>query len=123
MIAWYLWVNAALYGVFAVLCSLRVAATARSLGYTQLNASGMSEYVTVYGGLQFGLAVFFAWAAYRPELQRVGLLLAVCLYMPIVVFRWLSVMRHWPVERMTLAVGALEATLLAVALGLWFKVR
>jgi hypothetical protein len=116
----YLWLNAVLYAVFAALCSLRVTGTSRALGYASLNPSGVSEYLTVYGGLQVGLAVFFAVSAYRPELQRGGLLLALSLYAPIVVFRWASVLKQWPVERLTLGVGVLETALLVCAVGLWF---
>ena len=123
MTAAYLWLNAVLYVVFAVMCSLRVASTSRAIGYTQLSASGVSEYLTVYGGLQAGLAIFFAFTACRPELHRTGLLFALALYAPIVLFRWISVARQWPVERMTLGVGTLEAVLLIVAVALWFHRR
>lgn len=119
MTPFYLWVNAALYAVFAAWCALKVEGTSRSLGYTSLNASGYSEYLTVYGGLQIGLAVFFAWTAWRPELQRTGLVLAIALYAPIVLMRWGSIARHWPVDMMTVVVGGLETTLLAAALLLW----
>lgn len=123
LIAIYLWANAALYALFAVWCALRLDATSQSLGYSSLNSSGRSEYLTVYAGLQLGLAVFFAWTASRPELQRAGLTLALAMYAAIVVFRWSSVLRYWPVERLTLVVGVLETILLSAAIVLWFLQR
>ena len=81
----------------------------------------MSEYLTVYGGLQFGLAAIFAWVAMRQDLHQAGLMLAVMLYVPIVLFRWASVVRLWPVVRMTLGVGIMEAALLVAALLLWWR--
>lgn len=119
MTTWYLWLNAFLFAVFAVFCALRVTSTSGALGYTALNRSGISEYLTVYGGLQIGLAIFFAFSAYYPELRHGGLLLAHVLYVPIVLFRWASVLAQWPVGRMTLGVGALETALLACAISLW----
>lgn len=119
----YLWFNAVLYVVFALMCSWNVTTTSRAIGFTQLSPSGVSEYVTVYGGLQLGLGLFFAFTAYRPELHRTGLVLALSLYVPIVLFRCISMMRNWPVERMTLGVSALEAAMLIIALALWLQRR
>jgi len=121
MTAAYLWLNAALYALFGVLCAVNPRGTAKSLGYTLPTSSGLSEYLTVYGGLQFGLAAFFACVAMRDDLHHAGLVLAVALYVPIVLFRWISVTRLWPVERMTLYVGLLEASLLVMALLLWWR--
>ena len=115
----YLWLNAVLYALSAAWCSLRWAATSRSLGYLALDAGGRSEYLTVYGGLQLGLALCFAWTALRPELHRTGLLLALALYLPIVLFRLSTVIGGWPVPRTTLAVAGLELVLLATAALLW----
>lgn len=120
MTAAYLWINAALYAVFGVLCAINPRGTSKGLGYALPTSGGLSEYLTVYGGLQFGLAAFFAWVAMRGDMHRAGLVLALALYIPIVLFRWVSVARLWPVERMTLGVGTLEAALLVAALLLWW---
>lgn len=119
----YLWLNAALYATFAVWCSLLATQTSQSLGYTALNSSGRSEYLTVYGGLQLGLALFFAWVAYRPEMHRTGLVLALAIYLPLVIMRWMSIARYWPVERLTLGVGTLEFIMLVIAVWLWYQSR
>lgn len=112
MTNFYLWTNAILYAVFAVLCTVKLKGTSSSLGYQTLSNSGRSEYLTVYGGLQVGLAAFFALAALMPAFRTAGLLLALSLYVPIVAFRWTSVLANRPVANLTLAVGALETTLL-----------
>ena len=117
----YLWLNAILYAVFALMCTFNPRGTSKAIGYALPGGSGMSEYLTVYGGLQVGLAVFFGWLAMRPDMHRAGLVLALALYVPIVVFRWASVAKSWPVERMTLAVGALEAGLLLFAILLFVR--
>lgn len=88
MTAAYLWINAVLYAVFGVMCALNPRGTAKALGYSLSTHGGLSEYLTVYGGLQFGLAAFFAWVAMRDDLHPAGLVLALALYTPIVLFRW-----------------------------------
>lgn len=121
--ALFLWLNAALYAVFSAWCALRWSSTSAALGYVQLNGSGRSEYMAVYGGLQLGLAIGFALFALHAQHQRLGVLFALVLYASIVPFRWASVAWMGPVERLTLAVGALETGMLLWAAGLWWGSR
>ncbi|TLY47391.1 MAG: DUF4345 domain-containing protein [Gammaproteobacteria bacterium] len=114
----YLYFNAALYLLFAIWCTLAAADTAARIGYVVLSPSGLSEFLVVYGGMELGFAAFFAWCARRAE--RAGLLFALCLYAPVVIWRWSSVAAaHGPISSTTLATGALETTLLLAALALW----
>jgi hypothetical protein len=118
MIRIYLWASAALYALFAIWCTLAPERTSRAAGYLGLDAGGRSEYVVVYGGLQFGLGVFFAWLALRGH-EGIGLVFALCITSPIVALRLLTVARNWPVPTVTLWLAALELALLAVAIALW----
>lgn len=120
MIPAYLYLNAILYAAFAAWCTLRAGATARSIGYLELNAGGESEYRVIYGGLQLGLALVFALLARRSELWEMGLVFSLAIYVPIVVFRLATVVSFWPVPRVTLTVAAMETVLLMVAVLLWF---
>jgi hypothetical protein len=110
--ALYLYVNAALYLLFAVWSTLTPLKVATNIGYEVLSASGRSEFLVVYGGLELGLAALFAYTAANPQLQRPGLLIALFFYAPIVAYRVITVVKFWPVRPMTLYVGSLEATLL-----------
>lgn len=114
--ALYLYANAFIYVVFAIWMTLSPWRTAAAVGYEVLSRSGRSEFLVVYGGLQLGLAAFFAMMAASPQTQRVGVLFAVCLYAPIVAYRIITVVRFWPVGMTTLWTGALEVTLLVVAI-------
>lgn len=120
MAALYLWINAAMYAVFALWCAIALDSTARNLGYTALSNSGRSEYFTVYGGLQWGLALSFAYLAWKPELQRPGLLIAIAIYAPLVLHRSISLLRFGPVESMTKLVAGLEIVMLIAAVAIWF---
>jgi hypothetical protein len=115
----YLYLNAALYAGFAAWCTLSAAKTSENLGYLALSQGGRSEYLVIYGGLQWGLAAMFYLLAGHADLRRTGLAFAVSLYTPIVVYRVVTVVRYWPVAPLTLATGCLELGLL-VAGALFF---
>lgn len=123
MTAIYLYANAALYAAFALWITISPWKTSVSIGYEALSASGRSEYLVVYGGLQLGLAAFFALLAVDSEAHRMGLLFSICLYVPIVLYRLITVGRFWPVASTTLIVGALEIILLVAAIALLIAMR
>jgi hypothetical protein len=117
----YLLINAALYLVLAIGCTVKHTMTAAGSGYVELNNSGHSEYLVIYGGLQLGLAAIFAYLGFNAEYHRLGVLIAMTFYVPIVVYRGVTILLYKPVSTVTLAIGALEAILLIAALILWFK--
>ncbi len=120
----YLFLNAALYGGLALWCTFQVETTSRFLGFLTLSNSGRSEYLTIYGGLQWGLALMFLLFALKPDLQRTGLLVSMLFYAPLVLHRLISLARFSPVERGTLVVAGLEiALLLAAVLLYWMASR
>ena len=122
MLALFLWINAIAYAGLSLLCVVRLRATAASLGYTSLGSGGVSEFATVYGGLQLGLALFFAVCAMNPAMQRNGLVFALCLYVPLAVFRTISLLATGG-SGVTWSVFALEVTLMLVTVALWFADR
>lgn len=121
MTAIYLWANALGYLALSIWCTVKAGAVAQALGYTALDDSGRIEFLTLYGGLQLGLALCFAWTAQAAQRHRTGLGLALLLYAPIALFRWVAIAWHWPVGSVSLGVGALEAALLVLALILWWR--
>lgn len=76
----FLWLNALMYVAFAAWCTLLPTKTSEAIGFAFTKASGKSEYITVYGGLEMGLALFFLFAALSPSLRTAGLLFALLLY-------------------------------------------
>ncbi len=119
MKALYLYVNAALYLLFAIWCTFGMARTAPAMGFTVLASGGRSEYLAIYGGLQLGLAVGFGLLARNASWHEEGILFALVLYAPIVAFRMFSLIRFWPVGGVTLATAALELAMLVTAAWLY----
>ena len=121
MSAVYLYVNSALYLIFTVWCTVGMSRTAPAMGFTALTSGGRSEYLTIYGGLQAGLAIAFWLLARNANWHEPGILFAIALYAPIVLFRLISSARFWPVGAVTLGTAALEMVLLVFALWLHFS--
>lgn len=122
MLRAYLLVNAVLYILFAVWCTLAPEKTASFLGLTFRSGSGKSEFITVYGGLEFGVAVFFLVAALRPEFRSAGLLFAILFYGGLVLWRIPTLLVIAGVERQTYLFAAAEGLLLLSGLALWLAV-
>ncbi|MEO7433480.1 MAG: DUF4345 domain-containing protein [Dokdonella sp.] len=118
----YLYFNAFIYAALALWCTLAPTDTAVAVGYETLSRSGMSEYLVVYGGLEFGLALFFVWCVHS-GMQRAGVAFSLALYVPIVLYRFATVIHQWPVASITLGTGILEIVLLLGAIVAWRSVR
>lgn len=115
----YLWLNALIYLVFALWCTLSKEQTSLASGYLSLNNSGWSEYWVVYGGLQLGMAGFFAYLAMNEPLYRAGLVFSLFIYIAIVAYRLVSLYLLWPVKPVTLGIAVLESLLLLGAAFSW----
>ena len=87
-------------------------------GFTEINNSGWSEYLVIYGGLQLGLAAFFVYLAMHSEFYKIGLIFSLFLYFPIVIFRLISIYKFWPISTTTMVVGGMEIILLIWAFAL-----
>lgn len=123
MLKLFFGLNAAIYFGLALWCTFSPTKTAAAQGFMQLTGAGRAEYLTVYGGLQFGLGLFFVALAMTPRWQEMGLVFALCVYGPLVLWRIAGLAMHWPVNTTTLAVAGLELFMLLAAVWLWFSQR
>lgn len=119
MLQAYLYLNAALYVLFAGWCSIMPITTAGALGLEFKSGSGKSEYITVYGGMEFAIAVFFLIAAIKPELRSAGLLFALLFYAGLVMWRIPTLILISGVQPTTYFFAASEFVLGMLALLLW----
>lgn len=118
MAAVYLWLNAAMYLLLALWCAAYPDRSARALGYGELSAAGRTEFLTVYAGLELGLAAIFACLAAYELLWAMGLVFSIFLYGGIVAFRLYGLWRHRPDHALVrrLAIGEAVFLLIPVAL-------
>ncbi len=124
MTALFLWFNAALYALFGLWCTLNPTQVMRFLGLGIAAPQGRLEFLTVYGGLQMGLAAFFTISALDPRLSSTAVKLGLCLYLGIVVWRSIALLVFGiPEDKAILGVYALEVLLLMLAGAAWFETR
>ena len=90
----YLGINAVMYLIFGVWCAIAPESTSQAVGLSYTGMKGFAEYTAVYGGLEFGIGVFYLLSLLRPGLQSPAILFSVCLYVGISVFRTAAILRN-----------------------------
>lgn len=119
----YLWFNAALYIGLAVWSTAAPDQVARIVGLAFASPSGRSEFITVYGGLEFGVGLFFLAAALKPELRHAGLLFGLLFYAGLACWRLPTLLVLRDIARPTYILAATEAALFAASIALWLAQR
>ena len=119
MLQAFLFINALLYVAFALWCTVLAEKTAGVLGLSFRSGSGKSEYITVYGGLEFGVAMFFLLTAWKPELRQAGLFFAMLFYGGLVLWRIPTLLLVPGVQPTTYAFAAVEAAFLVWVVVIW----
>jgi hypothetical protein len=89
----YLLINGILYISFGVWCALFPEYTSSAVGLLAPTAQGFTEYVAVYGGLEFGVGMFFVLTVIKPRLRHAGLIFGLCFYGGLALFRTYAICR------------------------------
>ena len=121
MVSIYLWLNAVMYLGLGVWCSVLPDRTAAAIGFAFDKPGARSEYITVYGGMEFGLGVFFLACALNPAWREPGLVLGLCLYGGLAIWRIYTFVTIEGITGFPRIAFALEVFLLLAALLLWFR--
>ena len=121
----YLIIVSLLYFGLAIWCSVSPGITSQKVGFELRGASGQSEFMTVYGGLEFGIALILAVALLREDTVHYGVLAAVLIHGSLVVFRTISFFRYQGIGSFTyqLAAGEWIITLLGIAILLFTRAK
>lgn len=103
----YLMLVGLLYLGLAIWCAIDLETTSKAVGFQLVGGSGQSEFFTVYGGLEFGLALVLLWPLVQARYTHFGLVACTLIHGSLVVFRTIAFFRFEDLERMTyqLAVG------------------
>ncbi|WP_116344540.1 hypothetical protein [Blastopirellula marina] len=83
----FLTIVGTVYLLLAAWCSFSPEHTSKVVGFTLQPGSGQSEFLTVYGGLEFALGLAFLWPLYRPTDVESPLLLCLLIHGCLVAFR------------------------------------
>ena len=119
----YLGFQALLYLALAAWCTLAPDGTSKALGFGLTNGSARSEYITVYGGLELGMAVFFLLTALNPDWRRMGVLFALSTYGCLALFRLGTLLFVPDVGAFPKIMIGVEATMTVLAALLFFGPR
>lgn len=92
----FLALNGIILALLGVLCAVAPVETSEMIGLRLIGAKGIAEYTSVYGGIEFGLGLFFCLGIYRKDFRYPGLMLSLLMYGSIVVYRGAAMVIHGP---------------------------
>jgi hypothetical protein len=120
----YLAIVALVYIGLAIWCSVQPSVTSEKVGFELKGGSGQSEFMTVYGGLEFGLGLVLLASMFRAETLTFGVLACVLIHGSLVLFRSISFFCFTDFDNFTykLAIGEWIITLVGIAI-LYFRSR
>ena len=103
----YLTSVSAVYLGLAIWCSVSPASTSEKVGFDLKGGTGQSEFMTVYGGLEFGLALVFLLPVFKQETVSYGVLACALVHGSLCLFRTISFFSFSNIGSMTykLAIG------------------
>ncbi len=110
----------AIYVVLGIWCTVTPRAAAKAVGFELPGPGGMSEFITVYGGIEVGLGLAMILTALDPQLRRGGLAFALVFSAMLPLFRLPTVI-VLPVPRSCYWLLAVEITLAVALLIAWFR--
>jgi hypothetical protein len=109
-----------LYAYLAWWCSVSPGETSQLVGFQLVGGSGRSEFLTVYGGLEAGMAAIFLMPLLRPALQYSALLNCTLIHLGLVAFRTAGFVLFTDIQTMTMKLAAGEWVILILSgLLLW----
>jgi len=109
---------ALMYIALAIWCTVQPAMTSSKVGFDLKGGSGQSEFMTVYGGLEFGLGVVLLLTLRSSATVHFGLLACIVIHGSLVVFRTLSFLIYSDIGGFTyrLAIGEWVIALVGIAI-------
>ena len=112
-----------LYAGLAIYCAVAPNKAADTVGLELKGGSGRSEFLTVYGGLEMGMALFFLLAAWRPEHARSGVLACFAIHFCLVAFRSVSFAMFDDITPSTYKLAVGEWVIFIASIAAWWKGR
>ncbi|MFO0819251.1 MAG: hypothetical protein U1A77_14990 [Pirellulales bacterium] len=111
------------YLALALWCSFSPESTARAVGFTLIPGAGQSEFLTVYGGLEFALGVLFLWPVVQRSDPKYSLVVCLVIHASLVAFRSLGFLLFDGLGGTTYSLAATEWVILLGSAILTLKLR
>jgi hypothetical protein len=111
------------YLALALWCSLSPESTARAVGFTLTPGAGQSEFLTVYGGLEFAIGVLFLWPFVQRSDPKYPLIVCLVIHASLVAFRSLGFVLFDGLGGATYSLAATEWVIFTGAAILTLKLR
>jgi len=112
-----------LYVWLAAWCSFEPAETSGLVGFQLRPGSGDSEFLTVYGGLELGLALTLLWPLVQASAARLALVNCTLIHGCLVLFRAASFFLFSGIETMTWKLAAGEWLIFLIGCALLYGTR
>ena len=103
-----------LYLGLGIWCAVQPGRTSRTVGFTLERGAGESEFLTIYGGLEFALGLIFLAPLVWPQYERPALLACLVVHAGIVLFRSAGFLLYSGIPRTTVYFAVAEVGLLAL---------
>lgn len=99
------------YIILAAWCAIMPERTSKAVGFALQPGSGQSEFLTVYGGLEFALGIVFLWPLFKPAEIEFPLLVCLLVHGSLVLFRTAGFVLYHGIPSTTYAFAAAEWTI------------
>lgn len=116
----YLIAVSAIYLALAVWCSVSPMSTSEKVGFELKGGSGQSEFMTVYGGLEFGLALVLLIPVFKQETVSYGVLACVLVHGSLCLFRTISLFSFSDIGPMTYKLAIGEWVIFLLGAAIWY---
>ncbi|WP_298862971.1 DUF4345 family protein [uncultured Gimesia sp.] len=112
-----------LYVLLALWCAIAPESTSQSVGFTLQPGSGQSEFLTVYGGLELGLALVFLWPLLQRAVTQFSLGVCLMVHGSLVLFRTVGFFLFTGFESTTFYLAGGEWLIFLISLTLLYRQR
>lgn len=119
----YLVIVAAVYIGLAFWCTFSPESTSKKVGLRLEGGSGRSEFMTVYGGLELGIAIVLLLAVFRNETVTYGVIACVAIHGAVVLFRTISLLMFDNIDSFTWRLAIGEWAVLLLGLFVWYLIQ
>jgi hypothetical protein len=112
-----------IYLALAIWCTLAPGKTSKAVGFDLRPGAGDSEFLTVYGGLEFALGLLLLWPLVRAEETAWPLFICLVVHACLVAFRTAGFVMFEGIPSFTIRLAVSEWIIFLISAWLYFSSR